>query len=394
MFTDAFQFFAGVALAVVAAVSVPYINLPIDGAVRDRAACGSVYRVAPGDTLHRIAVRAYGTGDYQAIFAANRNTLTSISRIKVGDELLIPCLDGAKPRIRAVAVANASATGAAGTRAVGAAAGAADSAVPGPPGPTASASALMPNNGSIDLLTGSDFAPFVHPALPEGGMITELVRLAMSNAAQERTIKIALVEDWSAHLDLLEAGTFDIGFPWYRPDCSKADKLGASMRRRCAEFDFSDPLFEVAIGYYVRAGDPLADVEGYDQLSGRRICRPANYFTFDLEQEGLVAPNATLIIPPAVSDCFIWLERGEVDVVTLSMPLAEDEITRSGLDGRIAEILALASVQTLHAVAPKTHPDGRANLDLVNAGLTELQASGRRFEVVSRHFGAYGVWLR
>ena len=103
MFTDAFQFFAGVALAVVAAVSVSYINLPIDGAVRDRAACGSVYRVAPGDTLHRIAVRAYGTGDYQAIFAANRNTLTSISRIKVGDELLIPCLDGAKPRIRAVA---------------------------------------------------------------------------------------------------------------------------------------------------------------------------------------------------------------------------------------------------------------------------------------------------
>jgi polar amino acid transport system substrate-binding protein len=225
-------------------------------------------------------------------------------------------------------------------------------------------------------------------------MITELVRLAMSSAAQERTIKIALVEDWSAHLDLLEERTFDLGFPWYRPDCSKADKLGVSMRRRCAEFDFSDPLFELAIGYYVQAGDPLAEATGYDQLSGRRICRPANYFTFDLEQEGLVAPNATLITPPAVSDCFIWLEQGEVDVVTLSKPLAEDEITLRGLDGRVAEIPALVSVQTLHVVAPKTHPGGRAYLDLVNAGLTELQASGRRFEVVSRHFGAFGVWLR
>ena len=81
-------------------------------------------------------------------------------------------------------------------------------------------------------------------------------------------------------------------------------------------------------------------------------------------------------------------------MVTLSKPLAEDEITRRGLYGRVAEIPALASVQTLHAVAPKNHPDGRANLDLVNAGLTELQASGRRFEVVSRHFGAFGVSVR
>ena len=383
MLTDALQFFGGVVLAAAAAFSVPYINLPIDGAVRDRAGCGSVYRVAPGDTLHRIAVRAYGTGDYQAIFAANRNTLTSVSSIKVGDELLIPCRDGAKPRIRGVALAHASGAGGA--------PGAADSAVPEP---TASASAIMPNSGGIGFLTGSDFAPFVHPALPEGGMITELVRLAMSRAAPERTIEIALVEDWSAHLDLLEERTFDLGFPWYRPDCSKADKLGASMRRRCAEFDFSDPLFEIAIVYYVQAGDPLAQATRYDRLSGRRICRPANYFTFDLEQEGLVAPNATLIIPPAVSDCFIWLERGEVDVVTLSKPLAEDEITRRGLDGRVAAIPALASVQTLHAVVPKSHPDGRAYLDLVNAGLTELRASGRGFEVVSRHLGAFGVWLR
>jgi polar amino acid transport system substrate-binding protein len=225
-------------------------------------------------------------------------------------------------------------------------------------------------------------------------MITELVRLAMSSAAQKRTVKIAVVEDWSAHLDLLEEGAFDLGFPWYRPDCSKADKLGASMRRRCAEFDFSDPLFEVAIGYYVRAGHPLARVTEYDRLSGLRLCRPANHFTFDLVQEGLVAPNATLVVAPEVSDCFIWLERGKVDVVTLSKSLAEGEITRLGLAGKVAEIPALASVQTLHAVAPKTHAHGRAYLDLVNAGLTELDASGRRFEVTSRHLGAFGVWIR
>jgi len=376
---DIVQFIAGVTFAVAAAMLVPFLQLSVDAAVQDRATCGSLYRVAPGDTLLSIALRAYGKGDYQAIFEANRDTMTSVSRIEVGDELLIPCLDGARPRVRATALG----------RAIGA--GAADSAAPGS---TANALAILPDNGGISFLTGSDFAPFVHSALPEGGMIAELVRLAMSSAARERTIKIALVEDWSAHLDLLEEGAFDLGFPWYRPDCSRAEKLGASMRRRCADFDFSDPLFEVAIGYYVRADDPLAEATGYDRLSGRRLCRPANYFTFDLEQEGLVAPNATLVIAPEVSDCFLWLERGKVDVVTLSKPLAKDGITRLGLDGKVAEIPALASVQTLHAVAPKTHPDGRAYLDLVNAGLADLQASGRWFEVVSRHLGAFGVSIR
>jgi len=359
---DVVEFFGGVILAAVAVLLVTFVDLPVDAAVRDRAACGSLYRVAPGDTLHRIATRAYGTGDYQAIFEANRDTLTSASSIKIGDELLIPCLDGARPRARAVTLATSP--------------------------------VVMPDDGRIDLLTGSDFAPFVHSALPEGGMITELLQLAMPNAARERSVKIALVEDWSTHLDLLEEGAFDLGFPWYRPDCSRVEKLGPSMRRRCAGFDFSDPLFEVVIGYYVRAGDALADATGYDRLSGRRLCRPANYFTFDLEQEGLVEPNATLVIAPESSDCFIWLERGEVDVVTLSKPLAEADFTRLGLYGRVVEIPALASGQTLHVVAPKGHPRGRAYLDRINAGLADLRASGRRAEVVSRHFGAFGVSMR
>ena len=104
MDTDVFQFFAGLVLAAIAVFFVPFIHLPFNAAAQDRAVCGSLYRVAPGDTLREIALRAYGTGDYQAIFEANRDTMTSVSRIEVGDELLIPCLDGARPRVRATAL--------------------------------------------------------------------------------------------------------------------------------------------------------------------------------------------------------------------------------------------------------------------------------------------------
>jgi polar amino acid transport system substrate-binding protein len=388
MESDVVKFLTGIALAVVAALAAPSLDLTAGAAMlRGRSDCGSVYRVVRGDTLHAIAVRAYGTGDYRTIYEANRDVLASVSSIEIGDELSIPCRDGAKPRIGAVVRARAPEIRVETAPRITA------------PAHTVSAAAFIPNTGEpeigdITFVTGSDFAPFVHPALPEGGMITELVRLALSNAAPDLPVKIALAEDWTTHLDMLAQGTFDLGFPWHRPDCSKASLLGASMRRRCAGFDFSDPLFEVAIGYYALAGNPVAAATGYDQLSGRRICRPANHFTFDLEQQGLASPNATLVIVPTLTDCFTWLERGAVDVVMLSKPLAEDEIARLGLAGRVAEIPALASVQTLHAVAPKGDPGGRAALDLVNAGLAELKSLGRWFEVASRHLGAFGTRVR
>lgn len=338
--------------------------------------CGSFYRISPGDTLHKIAMRAYGEGDYQAIFDANRDILPDISRIEVGDELLIPCLDGTGPASRREALASG-------------AEGAADT-----PLAEASAAAIRPVGDGIGFLTGPDFAPFAGPDLPGGGMITELIRLSLARTVPESEVNVTFDGDWPSHLGLISQGAYDLGFPWYRPDCTRAERLDQPMQRRCADFDFSAPLFEVAIGYYVRAGDPLAGAAGHDRLFGRNICRPAGYFTFDLDQEGLREPKVKRVFPPAAADCFTWLIRGEVDVVTLSRPIADADIASLGLGGLVAEIPALASVQTLHAVAPKGDPQGRAYLDLLNTGLAELMSSGRWFEVVSRHLGAYGVSIR
>ncbi len=100
------------------------------------------------------------------------------------------------------------------------------------------------------------------------------------------------------------------------------------------------------------------------------------------------------MFPEAAEDCFVLLEAGVVDAVTLAEPQAEAEIARLGLDGRVAEIPALASVQTLHAIAPKANDEARAILSAFDAGLAELRESGRWFEVVARHLGSFGVSLR
>jgi LysM repeat protein len=56
-----------------------------------RTGGGKTYIVKPGDTLARISVKFYGTSRrYMDIYNANRNVLSSPSRVEVGQELVIP----------------------------------------------------------------------------------------------------------------------------------------------------------------------------------------------------------------------------------------------------------------------------------------------------------------
>ena len=52
---------------------------------------GRTYKVAPGDTLSKIAKEFYGNAnEYNKIFEANRDKLSDPNKIQVGQELVIP----------------------------------------------------------------------------------------------------------------------------------------------------------------------------------------------------------------------------------------------------------------------------------------------------------------
>jgi polar amino acid transport system substrate-binding protein len=249
-------------------------------------------------------------------------------------------------------------------------------------------------SAGIRLLSGRNFAPFADPGLPEGGMIADLVRRSVDRAAPGRQVRVSFEDDWSLHLKKLKSGEFDVGSPWFMPDCARAHRLTGTMQEICNGIVFSRPLFEVAMRFYVRPDDPLAQATVPAVLFGKRICRPADQFTFDLEQAGLWEPNVTRVIPPTSGDCFSWLARGEVDVVSVSERTAEEEISYLGLEGRVIPIDGLKTMLTLHVVAAEKSPEGRAYIDLVDQGLGDLQISGQWFEVVARHLGAYAVSTR
>lgn len=343
-------------------------------------ACGTAYKVVKGDTLNSIAVRAYKVGNYRVIQRANRSQLPNGNIIEIDQRLLVPCLDGSGPQTVEEYIARGGLV-----------------EVPEPQLTRAQPlSEVAPLSKSrIKFLTGSDYAPFTDEDMPEGGMITELVRRAMEDADEAQDFRITFVNDWGPHLSvLLPEGAFDMGFPWFKPDCTKVALLSAGMQSRCRDFLFSDPFFEVSIGYYVDKSSSLAAAKTYGDLTGKVICRPRGYFTFDLEQEGLSEPNIIMLTLPTPEGCFKALRDGVADVVSLNTWLAEEEMVKLNTKDQTLELKDLGTIQTLHVITPKSNPNGSAYLALVNKGLSDLKQSGEWFEVVSRQLTAQGQKLQ
>ncbi len=340
-----------------------------------RIACGSVYTMESGDTLYDVAKWAYGDPlMYREIYGANRDLLRDEKTVEIGDKILIPCLEDAQAETPGDALALVLVTE--------------DEERLAAPVVSIADDMTTPQRADrrIRFLTGSDFAPFADKNSIAGGMITDLVTRAVSAAASEQDFRVNFINDWSTHLDvLLRDGAFDVGFPWYKPDCSVAEKLSDKLRMRCDDFEFSDPFFDVTVSFYSRAGDRLAETVSYDGLFGKRLCRPKGHFMFDLDQRDLAAPNVSVETPDTAMECFTRLMQGQVDVVSLVKSEADGELRQLGINDRVAEIEGLVSRQTLHALVLKSNPNGRSYLDILNQGLASLMASGEWFTVVAFH---------
>jgi ABC-type amino acid transport substrate-binding protein len=383
-----------------AVLGIAVATLPSDAAARAPVACGATYTIERGDTLFRIAKRAYGNGKlYKQIHQANSDILTNSSSVEIGDALMIPCLDNTGQAVRQDAVEQAALTELA-------------QPVPGPLQQTEDLGAIAglfdrnsdPANDMLDaiaevglektpdmpppirLLASSGGAPFTDADLPQGGMITDLLSRAVNLASPGQQSHVTFIDDRAEHLEtLLPDNTFDVSFPWTKPACGKSDKLSAKLQKRCAEFEFSNPILEVRLGFYTRTGDALDGASTFAALSGKRLCRPAEPFIVDLEQYGLVEPNVSVQTRYNAAQCFALLIGGQVDVVTLVESEASVHLAKQVFAGAVAEIDGLEAWQTLHALVSKQNPNARDMLDTINRGLTELMASGEWFRVVSTH---------
>lgn len=330
-------------------------SIPQD-ALAQSIPCGEAYTTKSGDTLSNIAEQAYGRANaYQRIFDFNPGKLESPNLVLVGVELFIPCEEA--------------------------------NAAPDLPPIEATEETSEPEDERqvINILTGAEYPPYVDKGLENGGFSYELVERALQYSSGGADYQIDVINDWGAHLKpLLADGAYDLGFPWFKPDCEQLEKLGENSRWRCENLRFSVPLHEVVITFYGRQGgvDNIKEPEDAHNLV---LCRPSGYFTHDLEVMGLVPPAVSRVVGNSPTDCFERLVDGEVDLVSVNADTSDQTITKLGIRDQVSEIIELATIQTLHVVGLKTNPKTRVNLLRVNKGIMGLREEGTFVQLAAKH---------
>ncbi|MEM9045404.1 MAG: transporter substrate-binding domain-containing protein [Pseudomonadota bacterium] len=325
--------------------------------------CGASYTVVPGDSLSQIADRAYGdASSFQLIYTANSVAIgPSPELISVGLVLDIPCADGATESAADASVIRTVAT---------------TEALP------------APVQAQIRVVVGTDWAPFTDEGQEQGGMAVEITNRALEIADGGPDYKIDFINDWGAHLrPLVTDHAYDFSIAWFRPNCDVVDRLGDGSKFRCNNLDWSEPIFEQVVGYYMRAGE--ANPASHQDLYGKVLCRPAGYATFMMEEHGLVAPNITHAAPNGPTECFDGLLSGEYDAVILAADVAEGVIAKLSAKDKVVFQDNLSYIATMHAVIAKTNPNKEAYLAAIDDGLGKMKSSGEWFQIVSRHLSEH-----
>ena len=331
------------------------------GSAAGAASCGGVYTVKAGDSLTGIAERYYGAaGMWTAIHSANVAAIgEQPGALRAGMTLTLRCIDGLPTGLPG----RSDGSGAAATVAV---------------------SATPPMLAGINLLTAGDNAPYTSQNMPNGGMLTEVVDALMAEAAPEQGYAIRWVEDRASHLDpLLSNALLDLGFPWAKPDCA-----AEPGRNLCADFHFSDPMFESLILLFTDRGAPLSYTKDAD-LEGRRLCRPKGHPIDDLDRADrrwLSEGKITLKQPQTIRGCFDLLLAGKVDGVAVDEFVGRSAIRTLNIAGRIDIVQNRpVAIQSQHVLVFKGHPRADALLATVNSGLRAIRENGTYQSILDRH---------
>lgn len=338
--------------------------------------CGGEYKIQGGDSLSLIADRFYKDArKWSAVYNANVSTIgDSPDRIRVGQKIQLPCINGMPSGLSG---------GTAITR-----------PKPAPVASTPTPTRVVKQQPSpatlkVNLLTGDDYAPFTDRGALNGGLITEIVDNAMQQASGAEGYAVHWVNDWSAHLEpLLSNAMLDMGFPWLQPDCKSNP-----TNYRCENFEFSDPMFEMLVLLFTDARRPINFREDAD-IEGKTLCRPKGYYTHDLDKDGrnwLAQGKITLTQPVSVADCFELLSEGQVDAVALNEFTGRSAIKDLGL-GNSVDIVQTRplSIEGLHVVVHKSHPDAAVLVQTINDGLQAIKENGVYQDIIDRHMSK--IW--
>lgn len=362
------------------AAAVAFSGAVVGGAAMAQETCGGLYTVQRGDSLSLIADRLYkDVGQWSAIYRTNIEIIASPDAIRVGQTYRMPCinglpagLDGGMP-VAPAAMAE--------------------------PQPARSAVEVQAHRQrkadesrkgvDVKLLAGDDFKPFTNRLQMSSGMITDIVNRAFVANDDTGAHKFYWVNDRSVHLDpMLSEGMVDLAFPWRKPDCG-----GDASSALCADYVYSEPMFEMLVVLFTAKGSGVTYQQEAD-LDGLRVCAPLGHASASRQGQSagyLARVGARLQQPASAEDCFMRLVSGSADAVAMNEFTGRVVLKDMGLGDAVElQLSRPLAIEGLHVVAHRSNPRAEALIAAFNDGLDKMRDSGEYLKVIDKHMSS--IW--
>lgn len=236
----------------------------------------------------------------------------------------------------------------------------------------------------------TEFEQLVCPLDQGGGMLTAIVNAALAHggAGEDFSVDVAERADDERLGGIASADAGGVTFPWYKPNCDRPSYLTEHTKRLCDEASWSEPIFEMFVGYFTRA-DYERPLMTTWHLMGATLCVSGQEFPNLLRERGVSENNARIIKRDRPGSCLSAVMRGDADVAVLPDSVADEAMRDMGLIDKIIRQPALDDIVTLHAVAVRDDADANATLAIIDRGLNEIRESGEWFEIVASYLSGH-----
>lgn len=221
----------------------------------------------------------------------------------------------------------------------------------------------------VALTTGDEYPPFTSTKLPEGGMLTDVVRQAFREVGMETTLEWL---PWKRGYLSTKIGKYDATFPYL------------SNAQRAQEMLFSEPLYTVT-RYIWAKPDFKGDVENLNSFVGMHYCAPLGYAHLVLFEPLIKAGKLQVETPRDMVTCVKMVLVGRADFFTSNTLNGADAI--KGIEGQIVPSKNPVERSTFHLIASRQKPESQKLIDDFNRGLASLKQRGALDQIIKRHGG-------
>ena len=211
------------------------------------------------------------------------------------------------------------------------------------------------------MVTGDGYIPYTSQNLPDGGMLSLLVRKVFEQRGLRSTLQW---RPWNRGYLQTQRGQFDATFPYI-----------VSPERQ-AEFLYSDPLYIGEQFIFTRTGEQI-DSATEQSLKGKRFCYPLGWQAPEPIDQLVAEGKLHRHSPQGMSECaqLLLLERDDFFLAERRMGAMVME-SMGAAAGQFTHSREPINRNTLHLVIPRTLPEAQWLMDEFNLGLAALHASG------------------